>query len=100
MNRIRTFVAVVLATMFATGAGAQEGSQMVLLRGDHAVGTATGISGLVARPGLGTIGVSYLLLDIGDQDLTDSDGNVLGSVSVRNHLGVATASTRLLDRLD
>ena len=82
------------------GLAAVDRSQVVLFRGDHAVGTATAVSALAARPGLGTVGISYLLLDIGDQDLTDSDGNVLGSVSVRNHLGMASASARLLDRLD
>ncbi len=80
-------------------AGIQE-SQAVLLRGDHAVGTATALSLLAARPGVGTLGVSYLLLDIGDLDLTDADGNVLGKISVRNHLGVVSAAARLLGRLD
>ncbi|HSG09494.1 MAG TPA: PorV/PorQ family protein [Longimicrobiales bacterium] len=75
-------------------------SRVVLLRGDHAVGTATAVSLIGARPGLGTLGFSYLLLDVGDQDLTDGDGNVLGTVSVRNHLGVASAAARILDRLD
>lgn len=75
-------------------------SRFVLFRGDHAVGTATAVSVLGARPGLGTLGFSYLLLDIGDQDLTDGDGNILGTVSVRNHLGVASAAARILDRLD
>lgn len=82
------------------GLASVDRSQAVLLRGDHAVGTATALSLLAARPGLGTLGVSYLLLDIGDQDLTDLDGNVLGTVSVRNHLGVASGSARLLERLD
>ena len=75
-------------------------SRVVLFRGDHAVGTATALSVLGARRGLGTIGFSYLLLDIGDQDLTDGDGNILGTVSVRNHLGIASAAARILDRLD
>jgi hypothetical protein len=75
-------------------------SRVVLLRGDHTVGTATAVSVLGARSGVGTVGFSYLLLDVGDQDLTDGDGNILGTVSVRNHLGVASAAARILDRLD
>lgn len=75
-------------------------SRAVLFRGDHAVGAATALSVLAARPGLGTIGASYLLLDIGDQELKDRDDNVLGTVSVRNHLGVVSAATRILSRLD
>lgn len=70
-------------------------SQSVLFRGDHAVGTATAISLLGARPGVGTLGASYLLLDVGDQDLTDADGNILGTVSVRNHLGVLSGGAHL-----
>ena len=80
-------------------AGVRE-SQAVLLRGDHAVGTATAISLLAARPGVGTLGASYLLLDIGDLDVTDADSNVLGKISVRNHLGVVSAAARLFGRLD
>jgi hypothetical protein len=75
-------------------------SRAVLFRGDHAVGTATALSLLTARPGVGTLGASYFLLDIGDQDLTDGDGNVLGTVSVRNHLGVVSAAAHLLRGLD
>lgn len=75
-------------------------NQLILFRGDHAVGTGTTVSGLAAREGLGAIGASYLLLDVGDQDLTDEVGNVLGTVSVRNHLGVVSAAARFIDRID
>lgn len=70
-------------------------SQSVLFRGDHAVGTATALSLLASRAGLGTLGASYLLLDVGDQDLTDVDGNILGTVSVRNHLGILSGGAHL-----
>lgn len=82
------------------GLASVEGSRGVLFRGDHAVGTATAISALFTRTGVGTLGGSYLLLDVGDQDLTDTDGNILGTVSVRNHLGIASASARVLGALD
>ncbi len=75
-------------------------NQVVVMRGDHAVGKGTTISGIASRPGLGVAAASYLLLDIGDQDLTDESGNKLGTVSVRNHLGVITGATRLFDRVD
>jgi hypothetical protein len=71
-------------------------SQLVLFRGDQVAGTATAVSALFARPGVGTVGASYLLLDVGEQDLTDSNGNFLGTISVRNHLGVISAAARLL----
>ncbi len=83
------------------GLASVEDSRAVLFRGDHAVGTATtAISALFARPGVGTVGASYLLLDAGDQDLTDADGNILGTISVRNHLGIASVAARLLGRLN
>jgi len=82
------------------GLASVERPSLVVFRGDHAVGTATAVSVLGARRGVGTAGLSYLLLDIGDQDLTDAEGNVLGTVSVRNHLGVASVAARLFDRLD
>lgn len=75
-------------------------SQAVLFRGDHAVGTATALSVLGVRTGVGTVGASYLLLDVGDQDLTDADGNVLGTVSVRNHLGIVSGAARIARHLD
>ena len=71
----------------------------VVFRGEQVAGTATAASGLFSRPGIGTAGVSYLLLDVGDQDLTDGAGNVLGTVSVRNHLGVVSGAARLAARL-
>lgn len=82
------------------GLAGLSGSRAVLFRGDHAVGPATALSVLASREGVGTLGASYLLLDIGDQDLTDRDGNILGTVSVRNHLGVASAAAHVLRRLD
>lgn len=82
------------------GLASVQDSRAVLFRGDHAVGSATAVSVLAARPGVGTLSASYFLLDIGDQDLTDSEGNVLGTVSVRNHLGIVSAAARFLRRLD
>jgi len=75
-------------------------SQIVLFRGDQIAGTATAASVLLSRPGVGTIGASYLLLDVGDQDFTDPSGNFLGTISVRNHLGVISAAATVLDRVN
>jgi hypothetical protein len=74
-------------------------SQLVLFRGDQIAGTATALTALVSRPEVGTLGASYLLLDVGDQDLTDPNGNFLGTISVRNHLGVISAAAHLLERV-
>ena len=79
------------------GLAAVDTSQVVLLRGDPLAGTSTAFSVLWAGPGVGAIGVSYQLLDVGSQELRDSDGNDLGSISVRNHLGVVSAAAQLVE---
>lgn len=82
------------------GLGELEGARVLLYRGDYVAGEATSVSGLFSRTGLGTVGVTYHLLDVGEQDLTDERGNVLGTISVRNHLGVFSAATQFWDRLN
>jgi len=82
------------------GLAAVNRSRFVMIRGDQVAGTETAASLLFAKPGVGVLGVSYLLLDEGSQDLTDADGNVVGTISVRNHLAVLSAATRILGHLD
>ena len=82
------------------GLGEIDRGRFLILRGNHLAGEATAFSLLLHRRSLGTMGLSYLLLDVGDQDLRDGEGNVLGSISVRNHLAVASFATQLLDRLN
>jgi len=83
------------------GLGEVPQGQLLLYRGDY-VGDlrGTAASGLLSRAGVGTIGLTYHLLDVGDQELTDGQGNVLGTISVRNHLGVASVATRVWSRLN
>jgi hypothetical protein len=76
-----------------------DGNRVVLHRGDHVIADATTASVLLSRPGVGTLGVSYQLFDVGTQDLTDGMGNVLGSISIRNHQAVLTGAARLGDHL-
>src|SRR5690606_1521626 len=63
------------------GLAAVERSRLVLLRSDGAVGTTTAASALFGRRGVGTLGVSYLQLDAGDQEHTNVDGNVVGAIA-------------------
>ena len=74
--------------------------RFVVLRGNHLAGEATAFSLILARQPLGTLTFSYQLLDLGDQDFRDKDGNVLGTVSFRDHLGVASFATQVLSWLD
>jgi hypothetical protein len=74
-------------------------SRFVLFRGDQVAGTATAASVLFAGENTGTLGASYLLLDVGDLDQTDEFGNVTGAITVRNHLGVISGAATLVPRL-
>ena len=75
-------------------------SQGVLFRGDHpAAGTSTAATVLWAAEGTGTLGASYYLLDAGEIDKTDEFGNYTGTITIRNHLGVISAATRLGDAI-
>lgn len=75
-------------------------SQALVFRGDHPVGDATAVSTLFARPGLGTLGASYFLQDVGEIDQTDEFGNYTGTITIRNHLGIVSGATRLAEWLD
>ena len=74
-------------------------SQAVILRGDHFAGIATALSTLWSHPTAGTLGISYFLLDAGEIEQRDNLGNPTGSITIRNHLGVVSGATRLLDNL-
>ena len=76
-----------------------QGSEVVLFRGDHVVGPATAISGLWKNGDVGTLGASYLLLDAGELDQRDENGNYTGTITIRNHLGILSGATRLFEAL-
>lgn len=81
------------------GLAGLEQSRVVVFRGDHLVGPATALSLLFTPRSLGTLGISYQLLDVGDQLITDDFGNVTGEASFRNHLGILSFATDLGARL-
>jgi len=82
------------------GLASMEESRLLIMRGDHLVGEGTAISALMVRQPVGVLGVSYEILDEGEQDLTDPTGNVRGSISVRSHVGIVSFATRLTGWLD
>ena len=68
-----------------------EGGRALLVRGEHVAGEATGVS--VVRGGAGqgmAFGLSYQMLDVGSQDLTDQDRQVVGSITIRSHQAIAS----------
>lgn len=74
-------------------------TRAAIFRGDHIAGTVTGASILLSKGGAGVLGISYALLDSGTQDLTDDQGTVLGTISVRGHQGIVTAGIPLGSRI-
>ena len=75
--------------------------RFLLFRGDHPVaGEATAASLILTHDVLGAIGVSYQLLDVGTQDVTDETGQFIGTLTGRNHLGVVTLATSFWNRLN
>lgn len=70
-------------------------SRVVLLRGEDAAGPSTAASVLFAKPGLGTLGVSYMQIDVGEQALIDEFDNQVGTFNFRDHLLVASAAGQL-----
>lgn len=64
-------------------------------RGEDLAGEATSLSVLVPGGGLGNLGLSYQLTDLGEIERRDPQGNFLGTVFIRNHTGVLTLAGRL-----
>lgn len=77
-----------------------ERNQLLLYHGNHLTGNGTGFSGLFARSGTGTLGVSYNLLDESGIELTDETGMSVGSVAVRGHQGIVSVGSPLTDWLN
>jgi hypothetical protein len=74
--------------------------RFLVYRGDHPLaGEATAASLVLRLRSLGAVGASYQLMDVGRSDVTDPEGNVTGTLSGRNHLGVLSLATRLQSRL-
>jgi len=79
-------------------AGLQQ-TEFMLYHGNQVVGDATAFAALFARPGTGTLGVSYGLLDIERFEVTDGTGNVVGTIVVRGHQGIVSLARAMNPRL-
>ena len=75
-------------------------SELVVMRGDPLAGKSTALSWLISRQPLGVVGLSYHLLDGGEQALVDDQQNVRGTISIRSHVGVVSVATSLASWLD
>lgn len=72
----------------------------MVYRGDHFAGDATSFSLLFSSELIGTLGLSYHLIDMGEQDVTDNQGNVVGSLDVRSQVALASFATGIFNRLN
>lgn len=81
------------------GLGRVASGAIQVTRGEDIAGETTTLTGLYHRPGFGTFGASYLLMDLGEVVLTDTEGNSLGRVSYRFHTGVLSGATLIRGRL-
>jgi hypothetical protein len=77
----------------------EEGSVFLTRSEEDVSGEATSLTGLLQSDRLGVVGLSYLLLDLGDVEFRDDQGNFLGQVSLRYHTGIVSASTAVLGDL-
>lgn len=75
-------------------------SEVLIMRGDPLAGVSTAISWLMVRRPFGVLGLSYHLLDGGEQNLVDDQGNVRGMISIRSQVGIASVATPLARWLD
>jgi hypothetical protein len=75
-----------------------ESPRILVFRGEHFAGAATGLSGLLPVSDRGMAGLSYVLLDSGTQQLTDGTGEVLGFITIRQHQAVLSGAATLSRR--
>lgn len=76
-----------------------EESRFLVFRGENVGGDATAASLTLVRPTLGTAAASYQLLDFGSIPLTDEQGNSVGTLTLRQHVGVISLATELWNHL-
>jgi hypothetical protein len=81
------------------GLGPVTEGRVILLRGEDLAGVSTALTTLFPRQGVGVLGLSYQLSDLGDLERRDDQGNFLGTISYRNHLGVLSAASEIASTL-
>ena len=77
------------------GLAKQTERRAMVYSGDQLAGPVVAVNVLFPWARLGTFGISYYLLDIGTQQIRDPANNPAGSITVRNHLGIASFGASL-----
>ena len=81
------------------GLGELTDNHVLFFRNENVGGATTAASLVMARPGLGALGVAYELFDLGDQETTDEQGNPTGTISFRNHQAMVSVASRFWDQV-
>jgi hypothetical protein len=81
------------------GLGELASNQVLFFRTENVGGATTAASFVLARSGLGSLGVAYELFDLGEQETTDEFGNPTGTISFRNHQAMVSVASRFWDRV-
>ncbi len=76
-----------------------EDRRLMVYRGEQLAGDATAVSAVFPWDNVGVIGLSYLLLDLGEQARRDEFGNTLGSIVYRDHLAITSFATSFGSRI-
>lgn len=78
------------------GLAGLRGSQFAVQRASSFAGDLTGLSVFFVAPAVGTLGLSYRLLDQGTQEIRDENDMLLGEFTVREHALLASFATELV----
>lgn len=74
--------------------------QFVVQRATTFAGEFTGLSVFFARPGIGTLGITYRLADMLEQEVTDRNSPiVIGEFAIRDHALLASFATEVVSGL-
>ncbi|MGH7507647.1 MAG: hypothetical protein ACRELX_18490 [Longimicrobiales bacterium] len=72
-----------------------DADQLLVHTSKTVLGRSNTFSVLIHSEAIGTIGMTYRLIDLGELPATDDFGNVIGEISLLNHVLTATYATRL-----
>lgn len=82
------------------GLARQSERRAMVYNGFQPAGPAMAVNVLLPWERVGTLGLTYYLFDIGDQEITDHSGVVQGRITTRNHLGIASFGASLPGGID
>jgi len=92
-NALAARVSVDAVYVNPAGLAGLRDDQFVVHRASTFVAEFTGLSVFLARPGIGTLGITYRLADLLEQEATGDGGIVGGKFAIRDHALLASFAT-------